>query len=89
MHELYNTNSPTIKGLAALFQDEYRYSQFFRDDSAAHLMTELMAKRTIEQADAGMRRLTFGRGTPWRAWYCAIRRTLPNLALKAMSLSLR
>ena len=53
MHELHNTNSPTIKGLAALFQDEYRYSQFFRDDSAAHLMTELMAKRTIEQADAG------------------------------------
>ena len=50
MIHVHTTSDATIQGLALLFQAEYRLSPLFRDDSAAHLMTELIAKRAVEQA---------------------------------------
>ena len=50
MIHLHTTTDATIQGLALLLQSEYRLSPLFRDDSAAHLMTELIAKRAVEQS---------------------------------------
>jgi len=52
MIQLHSTADATIQGLALLIQAEFRLSPLFRDDAASRLMTELIAKRAIEQANA-------------------------------------